>query len=170
MRNPKDVLISSFYYYGMSSFMVNPGTQSEFLQKFLDGKGYKTSLECNILYLDHMCILLFSNFSHSCYVFHCVNKMWMNININQYYIYIEGIWQTLLSKATYKEYICWRSNISLWYIKIGIEQVLSNRAFCIHNYEVNRTSFWIAKSILIDGMGGYLWLMLIHITFVFCNL
>jgi len=41
------------------------------------------------------------------------------------YIHIEGIWQMLLSKATYKEYICRRrdSNISLWYIKIRIEQV-----------------------------------------------
>jgi len=48
---------------------------------------------------------------------------------------------TLLSKASYKEYICCRrdSNISLWYIKIRIEQVYS-----IHSYEVNRMSFRIA--------------------------
>jgi len=48
----------------------------------------------------------------------------------------------LLSKATYKEYICGKrdSNISLWYIKIRIEQVSS-----IHNYEANRTSFIIAR-------------------------
>lgn len=39
MRNPKDVFTSSFHYYGMTSFMVQPGLQSEFLQKFLDGKG-----------------------------------------------------------------------------------------------------------------------------------
>ncbi|XP_044194622.1 sulfotransferase 2B1-like isoform X1 [Thunnus albacares] len=38
MRNPKDVFTSSFHYYGMTSFLVNPGSQSEFLHKFLDGK------------------------------------------------------------------------------------------------------------------------------------
>lgn len=39
MRNPKDVFTSSFHFYGMASFLVQPGSQSEFLQKFLDGKG-----------------------------------------------------------------------------------------------------------------------------------
>jgi len=38
MRNPKDVFTSSFHYYGMTSFLVNPGSQTEFLRKFLDGK------------------------------------------------------------------------------------------------------------------------------------
>ncbi|XP_070846678.1 sulfotransferase 2B1-like [Chaetodon trifascialis] len=38
MRNPKDVFTSSFHYYGMASYMVNPGPQSEFLHKFLEGK------------------------------------------------------------------------------------------------------------------------------------
>lgn len=38
MRNPKDVLTSAFHYYEITSFMVKPGPQSEFLQKFLDGK------------------------------------------------------------------------------------------------------------------------------------
>ncbi|XP_044034963.1 sulfotransferase family 2, cytosolic sulfotransferase 2 [Siniperca chuatsi] len=38
MRNPKDVFTSSFHYYGMASFLVNPGPQSEFLRKFLHGK------------------------------------------------------------------------------------------------------------------------------------
>ncbi|XP_036937161.1 sulfotransferase 2B1-like [Acanthopagrus latus] len=38
MRNPKDVFTSSFHYYGMASYLVNPGSQSEFLRKFLDGK------------------------------------------------------------------------------------------------------------------------------------
>jgi len=58
------------------------------------------------------------------------------------HIYISGIFQTLLSKATYKEYICWKrdSNISLWYIKIRVEQVSS-----IYRCEVNRTSFIIAS-------------------------
>jgi len=48
----------------------------------------------------------------------------------------------LLSKVTYKEYICRKRdrNISLWYIKIRIEQVSS-----IHSYKVNRRSFIIAK-------------------------
>ncbi|TMS21876.1 Sulfotransferase family cytosolic 2B member 1 [Larimichthys crocea] len=39
MRNPKDVFTSSFHFYGMTSFLVKPGPQSEFLHKFLDGKG-----------------------------------------------------------------------------------------------------------------------------------
>ncbi|XP_023128619.2 sulfotransferase 2B1-like [Amphiprion ocellaris] len=39
MRNPKDVFTSAFHYYGMASHLVNPGHQSEFLQKFLNGKG-----------------------------------------------------------------------------------------------------------------------------------
>ncbi|XP_047465876.1 sulfotransferase 2A1-like [Mugil cephalus] len=38
MRNPKDVFTSSFHFYGMASFLVNPGSQGEFLHKFLDGK------------------------------------------------------------------------------------------------------------------------------------
>ncbi|KAF7661564.1 hypothetical protein LDENG_00259590, partial [Lucifuga dentata] len=39
MRNPKDVFTSSFYFYGMSSAQIDPGSQSEFLNKFLEGKG-----------------------------------------------------------------------------------------------------------------------------------
>ncbi|XP_035590315.1 sulfotransferase 2B1-like isoform X2 [Oncorhynchus keta] len=38
MRNPKDVFTSSYHYYGMASFLVQPGTQDQFLQKFLNGK------------------------------------------------------------------------------------------------------------------------------------
>ncbi|XP_017339901.1 sulfotransferase 2B1 [Ictalurus punctatus] len=38
MRNPKDVFTSSFHYYGMASYLVNPGTVDEFLEKFLNGK------------------------------------------------------------------------------------------------------------------------------------
>ncbi|XP_067344852.1 sulfotransferase 2B1-like isoform X2 [Channa argus] len=38
MRNPKDVFTSSFHYYGITSFLVQPGPQSEFLEKFLNGK------------------------------------------------------------------------------------------------------------------------------------
>eukprot|EP00062_Callorhinchus_milii_P004402 gi/632942763/ref/XP_007886603.1/ PREDICTED: sulfotransferase family cytosolic 2B member 1-like [Callorhinchus milii] len=38
IRNPKDVLVSSFYYHGMASFVENPGTFDEFFQKFLEGK------------------------------------------------------------------------------------------------------------------------------------
>ncbi|KAM9424938.1 sulfotransferase 2B1-like [Pholidichthys leucotaenia] len=37
MRNPKDIFTSSFHYYGMASYLVGPGTQSEFLDKFLQG-------------------------------------------------------------------------------------------------------------------------------------
>ncbi|XP_065113743.2 sulfotransferase 2B1-like [Paramisgurnus dabryanus] len=38
LRDPKDVFTSSFHYYGMASYLVNPGTQDEFMEKFLDGK------------------------------------------------------------------------------------------------------------------------------------
>ncbi|XP_036403749.1 sulfotransferase 2B1-like [Megalops cyprinoides] len=38
MRNPKDVFTSAFHYYGMASYLVNPGTTDEFLEKFLNGK------------------------------------------------------------------------------------------------------------------------------------
>ncbi|KAK5851317.1 hypothetical protein PBY51_002120 [Eleginops maclovinus] len=38
MRNPKDVFVSSFFYHRTASFLVNPGPQTEFLHKFLDGK------------------------------------------------------------------------------------------------------------------------------------
>ncbi|KAM9817386.1 sulfotransferase 2B1-like [Neosynchiropus ocellatus] len=38
LRNPKDVFTSSFNYYGMASYLVDPGTKTEFLQKFLDGQ------------------------------------------------------------------------------------------------------------------------------------
>ncbi|KAK5851316.1 hypothetical protein PBY51_002119 [Eleginops maclovinus] len=38
MRNPKDVFTSSFYHHEAASFLVNPGPQTEFLHKFLDGK------------------------------------------------------------------------------------------------------------------------------------
>ncbi|XP_008313218.1 sulfotransferase family cytosolic 2B member 1-like [Cynoglossus semilaevis] len=37
IRNPKDVFTSAFHYYETTSFMVNPGPRSKFLQKFLDG-------------------------------------------------------------------------------------------------------------------------------------
>ncbi|KAK1881578.1 Sulfotransferase 2B1 [Dissostichus eleginoides] len=37
-RNPKDVLTSSFHLHEAASFLVNPGPQTEFLHKFLDGK------------------------------------------------------------------------------------------------------------------------------------
>jgi len=43
------------------------------------------------------------------------------------YIYIEGIWQTLLYKVTVTKckFVEGDSNISLWYIKIRIEQVFT---------------------------------------------
>ncbi|RVE59879.1 hypothetical protein OJAV_G00193370 [Oryzias javanicus] len=37
MRNPKDVFTSIFHYSKMASFLVTPDSQTEFLQKFLDG-------------------------------------------------------------------------------------------------------------------------------------
>lgn len=44
MRNPKDVFTSSFHYYGMASYLVNPGTQDEFMEKFLDGNSRISAL------------------------------------------------------------------------------------------------------------------------------
>ncbi|KAM3592155.1 uncharacterized protein V6R79_013856 [Siganus canaliculatus] len=38
MRNPKDVFTSAFHYYETASYFANPGPQSEFLHKFLDGE------------------------------------------------------------------------------------------------------------------------------------
>lgn len=46
MRNPKDVFTSAFHYFGSTSFLVKPGPQSEFLQKFLDGEGCSFFLLC----------------------------------------------------------------------------------------------------------------------------
>ncbi|XP_034094807.1 sulfotransferase 2B1-like [Gymnodraco acuticeps] len=38
-RNPKDVFTSSFHHHEAASFLVDPGPQTQFLHKFLDGKG-----------------------------------------------------------------------------------------------------------------------------------
>ncbi|XP_062382291.1 sulfotransferase 2B1-like isoform X2 [Sardina pilchardus] len=38
LRHPKDVFTSSFHYHKMASFLVNPGTVDEFMEKFLTGK------------------------------------------------------------------------------------------------------------------------------------
>ncbi|XP_047465877.1 sulfotransferase 2A1-like [Mugil cephalus] len=38
MRNPKDVFTSSFHFNGMTTFLVNEMSQSEYLKKFLEGK------------------------------------------------------------------------------------------------------------------------------------
>ncbi|KAL2103366.1 hypothetical protein ACEWY4_000234 [Coilia grayii] len=37
-RNPKDVLVSSFYFHQMANFLDDPGTFDEFLEKFLAGE------------------------------------------------------------------------------------------------------------------------------------
>ncbi|XP_072250815.1 sulfotransferase 2B1-like isoform X2 [Leuresthes tenuis] len=38
MRNPKDVLVSSYYFHQMATFLEDPGTFDEFLDKFLEGR------------------------------------------------------------------------------------------------------------------------------------
>ncbi|CAG12881.1 unnamed protein product, partial [Tetraodon nigroviridis] len=38
MRNPKDVLVSSYYFHQMAAFLQDPGTFDEFLTTFLEGK------------------------------------------------------------------------------------------------------------------------------------
>ncbi|KAI3360782.1 hypothetical protein L3Q82_013022, partial [Scortum barcoo] len=38
MRNPKDILVSSYYFHQMAEFLEDPGTFDEFIDKFLEGK------------------------------------------------------------------------------------------------------------------------------------
>ncbi|XP_054898145.1 sulfotransferase family 2, cytosolic sulfotransferase 3 isoform X1 [Poeciliopsis prolifica] len=38
LRNPKDVLVSSYYFHQMAAFLEDPGTFDEFMEKFLDGR------------------------------------------------------------------------------------------------------------------------------------
>lgn len=38
MRNPKDVLVSSYYFHQMANFLEDPGTFDEFMDKFLEGR------------------------------------------------------------------------------------------------------------------------------------
>uniref|UniRef100_A0A3P9LCR3 Sulfotransferase n=1 Tax=Oryzias latipes TaxID=8090 RepID=A0A3P9LCR3_ORYLA len=40
MRNPKDVAVSSFYFHQMATFLEDPGTFDEFLDKFLEGRDF----------------------------------------------------------------------------------------------------------------------------------
>uniref|UniRef100_A0AAQ4P943 Sulfotransferase n=1 Tax=Gasterosteus aculeatus aculeatus TaxID=481459 RepID=A0AAQ4P943_GASAC len=38
MRNPKDIVVSSYYFHKMAEFLDKPGTFDEFMEKFLEGK------------------------------------------------------------------------------------------------------------------------------------
>lgn len=38
MRNPKDMMVSSYYFHQMAGFLQDPGTFDEFIDKFLEGK------------------------------------------------------------------------------------------------------------------------------------
>ncbi|XP_078143294.1 sulfotransferase family 2, cytosolic sulfotransferase 3 [Centroberyx gerrardi] len=38
MRNPKDVMVSSYHFHKMASFLDDPGTFQEFMEKFLEGQ------------------------------------------------------------------------------------------------------------------------------------
>ncbi|XP_061529893.1 sulfotransferase family 2, cytosolic sulfotransferase 3 isoform X3 [Phycodurus eques] len=38
MRNPKDVIVSSYYFHQMATFLEDPGTWDEFMDKFLEGR------------------------------------------------------------------------------------------------------------------------------------
>lgn len=38
MRNPKDIVVSSYYFHKMAEFLEPPGTFDEFMEKFLKGK------------------------------------------------------------------------------------------------------------------------------------
>lgn len=47
MRNPKDIVVSSYYFHQMAQFLEDPGTFDEFMEKFLEGRG-QTSHHKNI--------------------------------------------------------------------------------------------------------------------------
>ncbi|XP_077432844.1 sulfotransferase family 2, cytosolic sulfotransferase 3 isoform X2 [Vanacampus margaritifer] len=38
MRNPKDVIVSSYYFHQMATFLEDPGTWDQFIDKFLEGR------------------------------------------------------------------------------------------------------------------------------------
>ncbi|XP_047455289.1 sulfotransferase family 2, cytosolic sulfotransferase 3 isoform X1 [Mugil cephalus] len=38
MRNPKDIIVSSYYFHQMAGFLDDPGTFDEFIDKFLEGR------------------------------------------------------------------------------------------------------------------------------------
>ncbi|XP_075937533.1 sulfotransferase family 2, cytosolic sulfotransferase 3 [Anarhichas minor] len=38
MRNPKDIMVSSYHFHKMAEFLESPGTFDEFMEKFLKGK------------------------------------------------------------------------------------------------------------------------------------
>ncbi|XP_061919503.1 sulfotransferase 2B1-like [Entelurus aequoreus] len=38
MRNPKDIIVSSYYFHQMATFLEDPGTLDEFIDKFLQGR------------------------------------------------------------------------------------------------------------------------------------
>ncbi|XP_051262453.1 sulfotransferase family 2, cytosolic sulfotransferase 3 isoform X1 [Dicentrarchus labrax] len=38
MRNPMDVMVSSYYFHQMAAFLQDPGTFEEFMDKFLEGR------------------------------------------------------------------------------------------------------------------------------------
>lgn len=42
MRNPKDVLVSSYFFHQMAVFLDDPGTFDEFMDKFLEGRGQRS--------------------------------------------------------------------------------------------------------------------------------
>lgn len=47
MRNPKNVFTFYFHFSEMASFHVKPGSSSEILHKFLDGKGASPHPQCS---------------------------------------------------------------------------------------------------------------------------
>ncbi|CAK6954323.1 sulfotransferase family 2%2C cytosolic sulfotransferase 3 [Scomber scombrus] len=38
MRNPKDIMVSSYFFHQMAVFLEDPGTFDEFMEKFLEGR------------------------------------------------------------------------------------------------------------------------------------
>ncbi|XP_061772286.1 sulfotransferase 2B1-like isoform X1 [Nerophis ophidion] len=38
MRNPKDIIVSSYYFHQMATFLEDPGTLDKFIDKFLQGR------------------------------------------------------------------------------------------------------------------------------------
>lgn len=42
IRNPKDVMVSSYHFHQMAGFLEDPGTFDEFMEKFLEGRGQRS--------------------------------------------------------------------------------------------------------------------------------
>ena len=71
MRNPKDVMVSSYYFHQMAGFLKDPGTFDEFMDTFLEGKGQR---------LLRICMLIaFLGQGHVCHYCQCQGSCWLHL-------------------------------------------------------------------------------------------